>query len=154
MGAAHYSCRRVRANVSATQVKGNRYIFGAYTHCSWPAVKGIVGDPTGKSFLFSLVNASGQAVRFSLTDKDRAIRLASCVSFGADKYEDGKLVGFPNFVLMIKGQAADQKNANFAYSQKDHGAPYQHGHVHGEVCDGTFFSGQYFQAEEIEVYQL
>ena len=138
----------------AAQVKDSGFIIGAYTHCTWPAVRCVVADPTGKSFVFSLVNASGKAVRFSLRDKDRAIRLAGCVCFGAEKFEDAKLVGFPNFVLMIKGQAADQKNANFAYSQKDHGAPYQHGHVHGEVCDGTFFSGQYFQAEEIEVYQL
>jgi len=138
--------------VCAAQVKDGGFIIGAYTHCAWPAARGTVADPTGKSFVFSLVNASGQSVRFGLRDKDRAIELGSAISLGAFYREGGNVVGFPNFILMIKGQAADQKNANFAYSPKDHGAPYQPGH--GAVCDDTFFSGQYFQAEEIEVYQL
>jgi hypothetical protein len=132
-------------------VAGNSFVFGAYTHCSWPAAEGTVADPTGKSFLFSLVNASGSAVCFSLRDRDRAIRLGGSVSFGAEKYEDGKATAFSNIMLMWQG-AADQKDANAAnpwaadkaYQPKD-GAPYSQ----------TFLAGQrYFTAAEIEVFQL
>jgi len=135
------------------QVADNNFVFGAYTHCTWPsAADAVVADPTGKSFLFSLVNASGTAVRFSLRDKDRAIRVAGSVSFGAGKYEDGKTTGFPNFILMFKG-VADQKDANCSNHPKNHGAPYQTDD--DTVCDETFLAGQkYFSLEQIEVYQL
>jgi hypothetical protein len=137
--------------VAAAQVKDSGFIIGAYTHCTWPAIQSIVADPTGKSFLFSLVNASGKAARFSLRDKDRAIQLGDCVSFGADKYEDGKATGFPNFMLMYKG-AADQQDANAA-NLVNANKPYQSDD--GRVRDTTFLAGQkYFAAAEIEVYQL
>ena len=128
------------------------FIFGAYTHCSWPAANRIVVDPTGKSFLFSLVNASGKAVRFSLRDKDRAIQLSGAIGFGAEKYEDGKATAHSNFLLMLKG-AADQKDANCANHPKNHGAPYLADD--DAVCDLTFLAGQqYFAAAEIEVFQV
>ena len=121
-------------------------------HCSWPAANSTVADPTGKSFFFSLVNASGMAARFSLRDKDRAIRLAGGgISFGTWKYEGGKETGYPNFMLMHEG-AADQQdancanpiNANKAYQLDD-----------GQVCDNTFLAGQWhFAAAEIEVFKL
>ena len=131
---------------------GNNFVFGAYSHCSWPAVNRTVADPTGKSFLFSLVNASGQSVRFSLRVKDRAIDLAECVSFGAEKYEGGKTTGYANVLLMHTG-AADQKGANCANHPKNHSAPYQTDD--GTVCDINFLAGQqYFAAAEIEVFQL
>ena len=131
---------------------GNNFVFGAYTHCSWPAVNGTVADPIGKSFLFSLVNASGKAVRFSLRDKDRAIRLSEWISFGACKEEDNNMTGWPNFVLMHNGLAADQKDANIANSI-DATKAYQPDD--GQVCGGSFLAGQpYFAADEIEVFQL
>ena len=129
----------------------NNFIFGAYTHCSWPAVNRVVADPTGKSFLFSLVNASSKAARFSLRDKDRAFRVADSICCGAEKYEDGKAAAFASFVLMLKG-AADEKDANGANSVKANSA-YQSDD--GTVCDHTFLAGrQLFAAEQIEVYQL
>ena len=139
----------LRCCVSAVQVKDGGFIIGAYTHCKWPAASGRVADPTGKSFLFSLVNADGKAVRFSLRDKDRAIELGSGINFGGFYREGGKVVGWPNFILMHKGQAADQKDANFAFDPKEHGAAYQSGDG-----DDIFFCNQYFPAEKIEIYQL
>ena len=132
---------------------GNNFVFGAYTHCSWPAVNRTVADPAGKSFLFSLVNASGNAVRFSLWATERAIRLNDRICFGADKLKgaDGA-TGGPNFMLMFKGRAADEQNGNCANVIDDTKA-YQSDD--GTVCDHTFLAGQkYFAAEEIEVYQL
>jgi hypothetical protein len=132
-------------------VADSGFVFGAYTHCSWPA-DGTAADPTGKSFLFSLVNASGNAVRFSLRVKDRAIQLAGGIGFGGDKFEGGKATGYSNFILMFKGQAADEKDANTvnpltaekAYQPDD-----------GQVRDKAFLAGQkYFAAAEIEVFQL
>ena len=131
---------------------GNSFVFGAYTHCSWPAAEGIVADPSGKSFLFSLINASGNAVRFSLREKGRAIRLTDRICFGASKYEDGKETGYANFILMHKG-AADQKDANAANDCERHNTPYQPDD--GAVCGETFLAGQqHFAAAEIEVFQL
>jgi len=64
---------------------------------------------------------------------------------------DGK-ASYPNFVLMLKGQAVDQKDANGA-NNPENGTPYQPDD--GQVCDATFLAGQqYFAAAEIEVYQL
>ena len=138
--------------MSAAQVKGNGYIFGAYTHCKWPAVNAVVADPTGKSFLFSLVNGSGKAVRFSLKDKDRAIQLADSVHFGAAKWEGGKVTALPNFLLMYLGRAANQ-HGNAACHPENNNTPYQPDD--GAACDQTFLAGeQYFTAAEIEVYQL
>ena len=130
-------------------------MFGAYTHCSWPLANGVVGDPTGKSFLFSLVNASGKAARFSLRENDRAIQLADCVCFGACNYEDGKptATAYPNVLLMFNGQAADEKGGNCA-NRVNAGKAYQ-SDDDGAVCDHTFLAGQQlFAAEQIEVYQL
>jgi len=133
-------------------VAGNNFVFGAYSHCSWPAVNRTVADPTGKSFLFSLVYAGGSAVRFSLRDKDRAIQLSGSVGFGADKWQDGKATGYPNFILMYLGRSADEKDANAA-NHPVGDTPYQADG--GAVCDDTFFAGQrLFAAAEIEVFQL
>jgi hypothetical protein len=140
--------------VSAAQVEGNGYVFGAYTHCAWPAGNGVVADPTGKSFLFSLINKTGKAVRFSLEDKERAVQLGSGISFGAGKYEDGQRTGLSNLTLMLKG-AADQKDANLALIVNANKA-YQPDDA-ALKCIGTFFefAGEHrFSAEEIEVYQL
>ena len=131
---------------------GNNFIFCAYIHCKLPAVNRIAADPTGKSFILSLVNASGKAVRFSLRDKDRAIRVAGGISFGADKYEDGQATGYPNFTLMLNG-AADQKDANAANNCEHRDTPYEPDD--GRAHDATFLAGQrHFAAAEIEVFQL
>jgi hypothetical protein len=120
------------------QVKGSGFVFGAYTHCAWPTANGTVADPTGKSFLFSLVNKTGKAARFSLHDKDRAIQLSDWVGFGA-KQKDGKVTAYPNFVLMLKG-AADQKDANAA-NPINSGKAYQPDD--GQERDDTFLAGQH-----------
>lgn len=144
----------VTALLCAAQVKGNGYVFGAYIHCAWsaPDAKNTVADPAGRSFLFSLVNASGKAARFGLRDKDRAIQFGAGISFGADKYEEGKATGYPNCILMVKGQAADRKDANGANPLTSNKA-YQTDD--DEVRDESFLTGQQdFAAAEIEVYQL
>jgi len=72
----------------------------------------------------SLINGCGKAVRFSLRDKDRAIRVANCICFGESKWVAGKAVGHPNFMLMHK-EAADQQDANGVNNPKLSDAPYQ-----------------------------
>jgi len=135
-------------------VKDNNFIFGAYTHCAWPAVRGTVADPTGKSFLFSLVNKADKAVRFSLRDKDCAIELGDCICFGADKYEHGDLAGFPNFIIMhMNNGAADKVDASAAFSVNSKKA-YQPDDA-AQLCDNNFLAGrQRFTLSEIQVYQL
>jgi len=106
-------------------VKDNGFVFGAYTHCKWSAPKAAydpVTDPSGQSFLFSLVNATGKAVRFSLRDKDGAIQLGgSNVSFGVyNKDAKGRVRVRPNFELMYCGREADQPTGNFAHANDAH----------------------------------
>ena len=133
---------------------GNNYIFGAYTHCSWPAADGIVADPTGKSFLFSLASASSKAVRFSLREKGRALQLTSTrVRFGASNGSGHGQSGWPNFILMHDGRAADENRGNCA-NDVDGGAAYQPDNA-AFACDIAFLAGlEYFAAAEIEVFQL
>jgi len=96
-------------------VAGNNFVFGAYTHCKWPAVNGIVADPTGKSFLISLVNASGKAVRFSLRHKERAVELhGRGVFFGSLEVAHGLEIAHPNFGLCFEGRAANQVSGSFS----------------------------------------
>lgn len=134
-------------------MKDNGYVFGAYTHCAWSAVKGTVADPTGRSFLISLVNADDQTARFSLKAKDRATDVhGRGILFGTIKMEGGKQTTWPNLVIMDKGLAADQKDANIANSIN---ATRAYQPDDGQTRDATFLAGQsYFAAEEFEVFQL
>ena len=134
-------------------MKGSGCVFGTYTHCSWPVADGTVADPSGKSCIFLLVNVSRKAVRFGIQDKDRAIEVHGIGLFcGTIKMEGDRQTGWPNFVLMHNGLAADQKDANIANSI-DATKAYQPDD--GQVCGGSFLAGQpYFAADEIEVFQL
>lgn len=133
------------------KVKGNNYLFGAYNHFSWPVDGGTVADPTGKSFLFSLLNANGKAVRFNLRDNYRAIRLCSGIHFGPAKFKDGKTTLCTNIALMSNGRAADERAANTAVSWEENAD----GECEADDADLEFLVGQkFFAAAEIEVYQL
>jgi hypothetical protein len=100
-------------------VKDSGFVFGGYIHCAWPAVNRTVADPSGMSFLFSLVNATNKAARFSLQDKDRAIELTvSSVRFGAIKMEGGQKTGWSNFAILICAITTNVAN-------EAHGAAFQ-----------------------------
>ena len=133
---------------------GNNFVFGAYTHCKWPAADAVVGDPSGKSFLFSLINASSKAVRFSLREKGRALQLTRTrVRFGASSGSGHGQSGWPNVILMHDGRAADEACGNCA-NDVDGGAADQPDAA-AFACDITFLAGQeFFAAAEIEVFQL
>ena len=113
-------------------------MFGAYSRCSWPSADGVVADPTGKSFLFSLVNAANKAARFSLRVTDHALELSvHGLLFGAaDLQAGGRPTGMPSFVLMLDGRPADQTEANVANDPNDRNAAYQPDD--GQVCDALF----------------
>ena len=122
-------------------------MFGAYTHCKWPEHTNgdVVSDPSGQSFLFSLVNATGKAVRFSLRRRNGAIGLVSVgVCFGYNG---------PNFVLNIKCSAFDGDRENHVHAL-DERSTYQPDD--GDMNrDADFFAGsEYFAAADIEVYEL
>ena len=123
-------------------------MFGAYTQCKWPkdADSGRVADPSGLSFLFSLINAADKTVRFSLSNKGDAIgaKPRGSVYFGWQRI---------NCILYYRGQAANQANGNTANSvHKD--SSYQPDD--GDLTRGAgFFAGSnYFSAADIEVYEL
>ena len=122
-------------------------MFGAYTHCSWPKEKdhGPVSDPSGQSFLFSLVNATNKAVRFSLRNKNDAIALHTLL--GA--FFGGHGAGF---VLNCNAGVADEAE-NQTRPLTEHSA-YQPDD--GDMTRGVdFFAGsQLFAAADIEVYEI
>ena len=121
-------------------------MFGAYTQCPWPSGKsGGVPDPSGRSFVFSLVNATGQAARFSLRDRDGAVAvLAHGVLFGSSG---------SSLILNFSGRPADQAEGNLACPIDADGA-YQADAGQSER-DDTFLAGsQWFAAADIEVYEL
>jgi hypothetical protein len=62
---------------AAAQVAGSGNICGAFTPVSWPSVvHGTdIGDRTGRTFLFSLSNLHGRAVKLRLKDSERAYAL-------------------------------------------------------------------------------
>ena len=128
------------------QAKKSGFVFGAYSHCKWPVRKdgGRVADPSGQSFLFSLTNTTGQAVRLSLHKKDGAILLNIYgVFFGEDN---------ANFALYVNDKAFDGDRGNVATPPKN--CAYQPDD--GDLTRGVeFFAGEeYFAAADIEVYEL
>ena len=126
-------------------------MFGAYTHCSWPKDVGTgpVADPSGRSFLFSLVNETDKPVRFSLRDKDGAIAVSSHgVQFG---------VNGMNFLLYHNGAAADcggYDSGNYAIKISEGVNSYQPDDRNFE-WHTNFLAGEMgFAAADIEVYEL
>lgn len=133
---------------------GTGYLFGAYFACAWPAASAKVGDPSGRSFLFSLVNKQKKAVQYTLHDKRNALQVATDgICFGATNSEDKRS---PNVLLMFMQYGATDLignctnyTANCAFQPKGTMA------LQMAASEGTFLAGsQYFAAEEIEVYQL
>jgi len=157
---ASFACKCVGEGRTLTLVKGSGFLFGAFSLPRWPA-DGTAADPTGKSFLFSLVNKLDRPARFALRDAGHALEMAADgVRFGGCKRAGGAQTSWPNFGLMVHGRAADQPDGNTAnhaqrysaaYAPEDLGRPG----AAPEMCDETFFGGQqFFAAEEIEVYKL
>jgi hypothetical protein len=129
-------------------VAGNGYVFGAYTHCSWPKEPGFPRDPSNQSFLFSLVHKAGQApIRFSQCDFTRpAVGLSSNGLY------------FGNFSLMIGGRSASASDGNVSVSVGSvttNALAYQPDDV--SQCDASFVFAEVesgsFACEEIEVYE-
>lgn len=136
------------------QTADGSHVFGAYTHCSWPAADDtVVADPSGKSFLFSLVNADNQPVCFSLRDKNRAIRMGiNGIRFGHQK-RVGESEALSNLCLMVSGCAANEDQGNFVCDFDHPLSAYQADG--GKAINGNFVAGDvYFAAAEIEVFQM
>ena len=139
----------------------NGFVFGAYTHCAWPAAapswggKITVPDPSGRSFLFSLINATGRAARFSLRHQPSAVQLRpDGVFFGAHTQEaKGAMQAYANFILMYDARAANHRGCNCTLAISADSS-YQPDDADAQ-CDETFLAEQqHFAAEEIEVYEL
>lgn len=61
--------------LTVVKVKGNGFVFGAFTRFQWPAEPtetNFIEDPTGCTCLFSLVNAHGRAVKLRLKEDAKA----------------------------------------------------------------------------------
>ena len=145
----------VRMFVCCLQVAGTGNIFGAYLACAWPAVgdEKTVSDPSGRSFLFSLVNKDNKPVRFTLRDKNRALEVSSDgIRFGGRNMEGDKQVSWPNFALMRSGHPASHGEGNVATdTQKGQCAFQPEG---AAMCDSAFLAGSQEFGAGIEVHQL
>ena len=138
----------------------NEFVCGAYTPVSWPADNSHyshVADPSGRTFLFSLVNAHGRAVKLRLADGQHhsALNLTGAAwgpGFGAD-------------LRLMREKAANESNGCYASpysfeldedSERAAGLPpipfaYDKALLAG---DGSGCFGTFFAAAEIEVYEL
>jgi hypothetical protein len=149
-------------------VAGTGYIFGAYTAIDWPnqPARGTppsnVPDPSGASFLFSLINAFQRPFRMSLVDRSCAVRVTSACGpcFGGQVEDaDGERVKFCNLLLMRNGKDAKDSRGN---ASNDAGADMAYqidawvdGPPVGFTLNRTTLAGvHHFAAVEIECYSL
>jgi hypothetical protein len=125
-----------------------------------------VSDPSGSSFLFSLINAYDRPFRLSLIDPERAL----CVhptdgpTFGTYVDDaDGNWVKFSNLDLMTYGKAANESQANWArYTSASSCGEYAYQidewagvpPIDFDTDECTLAGREYFAAAEIEVYSI
>jgi hypothetical protein len=148
------------------QVAGNGFVFGAFTPLSWPSIASFASasgyDQSGRTFLFSLANAHGRAVKLRLKNREAPAQgYHSALSF----YSAGNGPGFGNGELSLlhsySGNSTIQ-SVQIAY-ELDHEAesaaglppipfPYNWTLLAGD--DGKQQTQISFAAAEIEVYQL
>jgi hypothetical protein len=152
--------------VAIRQVAGTGYVFGAYTAVDWPnqpakgAPEVIVSDPSGASFMFSLINRYDRPFRLSLIDRECALSVDSTdgPTFGADVYADGRPPRVCNLRLMYEGKDANEAGGNCANPHFANMA-YQLDAWAGAPPIGfkldhttTLVGSTFFAAAEIEVY--
>jgi hypothetical protein len=154
--------------VAIRQVAGTGYVFGAYTAVDWPNrpaddLAVTVSDPSGASFMFSLINEYDRPFRMSLIDRERAL----CVDptngpmfGGAIADAAGKKVKFCNLLLMFNDKDANEANGNVSNDALHHDGSYQLDAWEGAPpigfkLDNTTLAGRkYFAASEMECYSL
>ena len=159
------------------QVAGNGFICGAFTPISWPADAGTrasagsVADPSGRTFIFSLVSAFGRAIKLRLKSTARSTALMLQHNwvpiFGQHGYlclidsrhqtdvhaaECGSFIP-PSFEVDRAAEAATRPNQRLPSGFCCHhvlsaAGPNQRG---GMIL---MPNGAWFDAAEIEVYQL
>ena len=141
----------VRLFVCCLQAARTGYIFGAYFACAWPdeADDVAVADPSGRSFLFSLINTQKKAMKFPLHDKELALQVNdSAVYIGGIKWEGDKQMSMPTVAFMRSGCTGGVANS------PDAGA-FQPATAAVATRNETYLAGsQLFLEEEVEVYQL
>jgi hypothetical protein len=153
------------------QVADNGFVFGVFTPLSWPdnavSRNAHMADPSGRTFLFSLVNAHGRAVKLRLKADHRD--KAFIMSGGAY----GPAFGCGADLFLMRGAAADKPRgcltcpSSFELDQEAEAAaglppiPFAYDQTllagdddgnHDNNSDGEDYVS--FAAAEIEVYQL
>jgi hypothetical protein len=135
--AFHQKCDRCAHTVTLILTTSG-YIFGGFTPIPWDSSGSYKADPTGKSFVFSLVSPrNAPAHRFPLKNARYAIDCGA---------SDGPMFGNGHDVYI-----ADNSNANTS-SYSSLGSEYLNdtGLNGQEVLAGQY----YFTVEEIEVFSL
>ena len=97
-----------RARCSAAQVSGSGYLCGGFTPLSWPSLRNaFVGDSSGRTCLFSLVNAHGRPVRLRLSARHghRALHVSQA---------SGPGFGVGADLLLMEDAPADQRDSCYA----------------------------------------
>ena len=149
------------------QAAGSGYVFGAYTAVSWPKspIRGkvTVADPSGTSFIFSLVNKLNHPLKLNLIDNTRAIELSEQeAKFGGTHWEGRKLLKYSNLVLFYWGKQLNENNGVcYNAPRVNEQQAYQFDQLtfpnsqHDFSKDYTIFGGRkWFAAAEMEVYSL
>ena len=161
----HRDFRAILPLSLCAQAARNGFISGAFTPVSWPADAatriGYLPDPSGRTFLFSLVNAHGRVVKLRLKDSQHHFALnlngAHC----------GPGFGSGADLRLMRKEANDRGHGCHAYPmsfeldgdlERAVGLPpipfaYDKALLAGDDGKGSR-SWVEFAAAEIEVYQL
>ena len=160
----HRDFRTILPLSLCAQAARNGFISGAFTPVSWPADAatriGYLPDPSGRTFLFSLVNAHGRAVKLRLKADQRAKALylggvgsGPGFGFGADLHliwpsaanHSGGCLAVPSSFELDHETEAAAGLAPIAFA-------YDKTLLAGNRGEG--YDSALFAAAEIEVYQL
>ena len=144
------------------QVAGNGFVCGALTPVCWPddASSKNVSDPSGRTFLFSLINTHGRPVKLRLKDGDCTFALCLHGGWGPG------FGGGADLCLMQQGRPANSNNGCCVYPESfelDHAAesaaglppiPFAYDKTLLAGGDGQEEEYVEFAAAEVEMYQL
>ena len=145
----------------------NGNLFGAYIAVNLPnrpadGQPDVNVAPSGKSFMFSLINAYGTPFQMNLVDRTRAIRVGGGPSFGGEVVdESGKTIKFSNLMMFFNGAANTSRgmccnpfDADVAYQLDELSFVGGRAPAGFSLDETTSAGSREFAAAEIEVYSI
>ena len=164
-------CNRVHSLIIArlpAQGAVTGYISGAYVAVDWPKPPAgkpriVVPDPSGTSFMFSLINEYNTPFRMKLADNTRALTVGGGPPSLGGKVTDaaGKAIKHCSVMMFYdgaantsRGMACNPFGADVAYQLDESSFEGGRSPAGFELDNSTLAGSQFFAAAEIEVYLI